>query len=243
MKKLIALLLGLTLVFSMMDACSEKPDSQKGDKEEQTEGTEKETEATQEETQKETEEQTEPEATQTVSNPLVGEWSGLADIAAMCNMLFELMLGEELADYLKIDSFDVTMTFSFDADGNYTIIFDEDDFAVALESASETWIDGYYALIEHTIETENLDMTAEEFAQENFGMSVEEYIEEGFASSMDATAFETYGEYELDENKLYLDGDPEYYTIDLSGDELIIVEYSGGELDGELFADVIFRRQ
>ena len=180
---------------------------------------------------------------------IVGEWQGTLDLSIACNLLFEEMLGEDLAKYLEIDRFDVRTTITFEENGQYDITLNEKDVEDALEDASDIWVDGYYEIIELVIEEADLNMTADEYAEEMLGCSVEEFITNAFADSLDVSSMETSGNYELNGKKLYLDEDDSYYTIALDGDQLEFKEYIndksdiGSYLGTALFKNVIFERQ
>ena len=134
------------------------------------------------------------------------------------------------------------MTFSFSED-EFEIAFNEKDYSKALDNAAEIWIDGYYAIIEMMIEENGLDMTPDEYAEQAFGCSVEEYIEDAVVTDMNSSNFENFGDYELNGTKLYLDGDSDYYKIEIDGDELTIKSYSGGGAEDEMLRGVVFERQ
>lgn len=63
---------------------------------------------------------------------IVGEWQGTLDLSIACNLLFEEMLGEDLAKYLEIDRFDVRTTITFEENGQYDITLNEKDVEDAL---------------------------------------------------------------------------------------------------------------
>ena len=186
---------------------------------------------------------TEPEVTEPEEVTIVGEWAAEVDLAPMFNMIFVSMAGEEIAEYIALDSFEVVQIMTFDDDGEFTMVYEEDSFMDSLEDAMDVWKDGYTSLIEDQIAASGKDITVEEAAQEALGMSIDEYIE-SIAESFDPDSLSGSGEYELDDDELYLDDSGNYYTIRLTEDEFEFVDYSDEDaIDMEIFGNVEFERQ
>lgn len=233
-KSILALLLALVVMFTFFGCAEQEDDDKKSDKESTSQNSDK------NDDDKDREEEKEEDT------GIVGEWEGTVDLSVIYNPLFEQMLGEDLAKYLELDSFDVRVTFNFEEDGEYDLVFNKRDFEDALEDASKIWVDGYYDIIELAIEDAGLDMTADEYAQEALGCTIEEYVSSVMV--VDTSSLEQSGNYELDGNKLYVDEEDEYYIIALDGDELEFKEYRGttemeSELEAALLDNVIFERQ
>ena len=266
MKKLLALLLVLAMVFSVMTvftACEDSSssssksdkdddddddDKKKDDKDDEDEDEDEDNKDDEDEDNKDNEDEDnkddedEDKDEPSKTSDIVGEWEGEVDMACILNYMFEASLGD-LAEYLTLDSFEVRFTFEFDDDGMFSMTINERDFEKELENAAEVWIDGYYEIIDIQIEEQGLDMTPDEYAEQHLGMSVEDFIEEALVSGMDAAQFENYGNYELDGSKLYMDSSREYYIIEIDGDELVFEGYSEGGLDEELLGGIVFERQ
>ena len=215
MKKLLALLLVLAMVFSVMTvftACEDSSssssksdkdddddddDKKKDDKDDEDEDEDEDNKDNEDEDNKDNEDEDEDNKDNededkdepSKTSDIVGEWEGKVDMACIMNYLMEASAGDA-AEFLLLDSFEVRFTFEFDDDGMFSMTINERDFEKELENAAEVWIDGYYEIIDMQIEENGLDMTPDEYAEQALGMSVEDFIEEALVSGMDAAQFE-----------------------------------------------------
>ena len=174
---------------------------------------------------------------------IVGEWKAVVNMACVFNMMFENSLTKDLAKHLELETFNTGYTIKFTEDGKYQMIIDQNDFKSSMNDAAKVWIKGYKEIIKDTIAKNNLNMTVEQYAQQAFGCSVEDYINNNLVNSMDTASFESSGEYTIDSNKLYMDSETEFYTVKVTTKKLEFTSYSQGGIDEELLAGVIFKRQ
>ncbi len=228
MKKLLALLLVLAMVFSMMTmltACGEDDYDDEDTSDEDDEGDDK--------NDDEDDDKNDEDEDEEVS--LVGTWTGTADLSDMIN----LMLAAQDMDFVSLSSFKVGVTFVFEDNGKYTVEFDADDFRDALADAIP---DMAAALVDY-LEGEGV---SEEDFEEEYGVTVAEFLEEYYAENLDADSMGGSGNYYLDGNKLYLDGSSSYLTIELSGNRFELTDYSGNDDNGlymSMFEGVVFKRK
>lgn len=89
----------------------------------------------------------------------VGEWEANVDMTDMLNnMLASDPDTADLADYIKIDSYVLTLNFSFDKDGNYKIVIDRDALQQTSDALLSTMKSGVLAYFENMLE----EMAADE---------------------------------------------------------------------------------
>ncbi len=237
MKKLIALLLALTMVL-VLCACGNEgtpyvpPVSGSGN------GTTPTGDAT--EPSEEVTEPTEPEA----ENELVGLWVGEYNVIDMLGIDEETFVEEtgmdsELAELLMPKELMMEVTLEFTADGDYTCTMDMEK---AMEKWAEKLSDELVVFFRQYLEESGV---SEEDFEEEIGMTVEEYVQETMVENMPldeemAESFE--GTYELEDDKLYLEGGSDYITVNIDGDELTLDSNEDLE-DMEFITEIVFERQ
>ena len=222
MKKLLALLLVLAMIFSVMTvftACDNDSNYNQEDHDDDDD----------DDDEKE--------------GSIVGEWKSVVNMACVFNAMFESSLTKDLAKHLKLETFNAGYTIKFAEDGKYQMIIDQNDFKSSMNEAAKVWIKGYKEIIQDTIAKNNLNMSVEQYAQQAFGCSVEDYINNNLVNSMDTASFESSGEYKIDGNKLYMDSETEFYTVKVTTKKLEFTSFSQGGIDEELLTGVIFKRQ
>lgn len=227
LKRLLCVLMALTMVVALCACGDSSEDEEKEDKEKTSEEETKETEEETKETEEET--TTEPEPT------LVGEWEAKLDVGSV----YSDMLG------VDIDDLYMTWTIEFEEDGTYAAELGVEDFIedykaiywdvliqIVAEQAGCTESEAESAM-EEQIEAE--DMTKEEFVDammEEEGMTAESFGESSYT-----------GDWELDGDELELDGN--VVEIELEDDEFSIIEGEFPEEYAELFEamlPIVFER-
>ncbi len=148
---------------------------------------------------------------------------------------------EEMAELIRPEEIMVTMTFEFTDDGEVSYVIDGED---AIDDWKDQIRENGVAYIEALMEES--DITEEQF-EEEFGMTPDEYVEEELVNQLPFEDLELYEEeestYELDGDKLYFDGDEDfYYTVDIDGDFMTM---DNDEDMGEynFVKDLVFERQ
>ena len=220
LKRLLCLVMAMAMVFALV-ACGETAETKDDDKKEKTSNeteatgeeageTEEEPEETEEATE-ETEEETEPEEE---VNPLVGKWTTEINMAGALAATFGLT--EEDVEGLELP---YVITMEFDEDGTVTMTSDANKLADGLEEMLV--VVALYAYAESTgtsVEEVAAALDAEGVTEEDLlkAMGMDEMREEMVA---ELNKTET-GEWELDGDQLYIDGDNR--TIDLDGDEFTV---------------------
>lgn len=229
-KKILALLLALCMVFALCacggDDADDGKDGDKGDKvstSDKGSGKDKDKDDGKELSAEEL---------------IVGDWE--ADIS-MLTML-ELMGFDdldELEEYFDFDTDCYVMGYSFDKNGNYKLSMTGDTNMI-----EKIFRDGIVALLSSELDTSIADAAAEE------GMTEDELIDalvEELFGDVDNWAYffnNLKGTYEIDGNKLILDGDEdEYDTFEIDEDELTFTAgYSYGEKDDSSLYPLTFER-
>lgn len=233
-KKILALLLALCMVFALCacggDDADDGKDGDKGDKVNTSDkGSGKD---------KDKDDDKDNDKELSAEELIVGDWE--ADIS-MLTML-ELMGFDdldELAEYFDFDTDCYVMGYSFDKNGNYKLSMTGDTNKI-----EKVFRDGIIALLSSELDTSIADAAAEE------GMTEDELIDalvEELFGDVDNWAYffnNLEGTYEIDGNKLILDGDEdEYDTFEVDEDELTFTAgYSYGEKDDSSLYPITFER-
>jgi len=171
---------------------------------------------------------------------LIGTWETKIDLTDSISQ--GIAEDEELAQYIHIEGFLVTVLFTFRDDGTYTIKVDEDGFSEAYAGLALTYASGLRAYLSDVLEAQGSDMTVDEVVEKS-GTTLEEMA----ADSLDMEAYkeaflsvETEGNYKTSGDKLYttdsLDAKVSknvYDTYAFSEDgSLKFLEAFGGETTG-----------
>ncbi len=183
----------------------------------------------------------------TEAEGIVGKWVAevdLADSLGYTRAEMREMLGEDADDLFWPEDITFKMVYQFDADGGVTAIIDRED---ALQAWREQIIDNGSAELRNILEDNG--MTEEEYEEES-GSTLEEYMQINVLDVIEFDDMWTSGEleedtYELDGNKLYLGdkSDDDYYVIDLDGDVFTIEDTSEDQGEFAFIIDQVFVRQ
>lgn len=102
------------------------------------------------------------------ADKFVGDWEAKVDMTDMLNdMLASDSDTAELADYIKIDSYVLTLNFSFSSDGKYSIKIDRDALQKTTDAMLATMKSGVLTYFDDMLE----DMAAE------YEVTVDEFLE------------------------------------------------------------------
>ncbi len=238
MKKLLALLLVLTMIFSMMAVLSgcwddsydsdsvsdeeDKDDDKKGDEDPDTKPEEDEPQPT----------ETEPEPEPQPLNDVIGTWVYKMDMTELINSALlmaienaDLSADIDISQYISIDAYVMEMSFEFDNDGNAKMI-------VSAKEANKALVPDLIGDLEAMLEA--MGMTVEQF-EEKVGTSLETYVESFAAQHLTAEEEITEYQYKVEDGKIYLNEDGNFTEADASAyeieDNTLIIEI----LDGVVF--------
>ncbi len=225
-KKILALLLALAMVFTLCacgyDADDDDDDDDKGSK----------VHASDKDKSKDKDKKVSAEEL------IVGDWeTEINMIDAMEMMGYEGF--DELTEYFDFGKIDYVMVFSFDEDGEYELHMTAD-----ADVLKKVLRDGMVKLLEESLEGYTIaDAAAEE------GMTEDELldalIEQSFGDIDDMVNFNSYsGTYEIDGDKLILDGEEDSYDVfEVDEDELTFVKsYVDGEKEDNPLYPLTFDR-
>lgn len=233
MKKILALLLALLMVFALC-ACGNNDGNSDKDNDDK--------DIVQNDDKKEDEDEDEEET-------IVGKWTGEIDLAVILSEVPEFEdLDKEMRELVMPDDIGIKITFKFEEDGTASVSADAKS---ALEDYVDQVTDNFVDYVEEMLEAEGVSKKDFEDA---YGMSLEDYasqmMDEGFEEALeeaeDKMAFDSEGEYKLDGNKLYFSEDGEfedYFKIDLDGDKLTFKNYSEDDKGAEIFSGLVLKRK
>lgn len=166
----------------------------------------------------------------------IGTWKTEMELASQINK--ELASDEELAKYVKVNSFVLALNFTFHQDGTYVASIDKDSLDNSILGMKDDFAKGMRGYIEAMIQSEGFDMSIDEFFDLT-GMTFEELIEEslsGFDTESLVGEFNTEGNYLVENGKLYLsDGkdmgvDKNVYDVyEFDGADIKLIENVGGD--------------
>lgn len=209
MKKRIAVLLCLVMVFSMcLCACSNEKDA------------------------------------------ILGSWKGSMDMTSMVND--EVAAGDpEMAQYLKLDKFEMTFVMTFNEDDTFSMVLDEAALEAEIDAVADQIVQGTMDYMVAMLAEEGLEMTAEEIMAMS-GITVEDLKAE-FMDSVDLEAafseVNTYGKFKVKDGKLFTSESVdeevnilvyELYTIE--GDSLTIDKGNSADSDGDFAYPMTFQK-
>lgn len=209
MKKRIAVLLCLVMVFSMcLCACSNEKDA------------------------------------------ILGSWKGSMDMADIVNN--ETAAGDpEMAEYMKLDKFELAFIMTFNEDDTFSMVVDEAALETEVDAVADKMVAGMMEYMVAMLAEQGLEMTAEEVMAMS-GLTVEDLKAE-FLASIDLDEMfgevNTYGKFKVKDGRLYTsdsvdaEADPlvyELYTIE--GNSLTIDKGNGMDSDGDFAYPMTFQK-
>ena len=139
----------------------------------------------------------------------IGTWNAKVDMTELFNDNFQQGMGEsgvDLADYFNIDRFELTMIFTFNEDGTYSIVVDEGLLSNTFENVKSDLKDGMTSYFEDMIAAEGVDMSLDEML-DYLGTTLDELIDESIGDDLYdeiAEEFAVSGKWDAANGKLYM---------------------------------------
>lgn len=177
-------------------------------------------------------------------NRLLGSWTGTMSLADSFNSLLSAQ-NEEVADIMKIDKFDLKVTYSFNAGGTYSVDIDNDSLVQAVEGLKENMKNSLRGYFDQEIKNQGLEISVDEMLELS-GMSIDELVDQSMeALNTDDMAgmFVESGNFSVEDGKLITNsgGAEEIVTYELDGSELKITgSVSAGNSEAAEFTDTIY---
>ena len=161
---------------------------------------------------------------------LSGTWKTTLDMSAGYNA--ELVaVDPTMAEYLKLDSFDVPLVMDLKADGTYTMTVDRDDLDAVMAQVVEVTKNGILAYFEDILAQEGIEMDVNE-ALTLMGISLDDLVAEMTAQLESEEFYASMGgegKWKASDGKFYMTdsldavaGVGEYNTYVLEGDTLTL---------------------
>lgn len=159
---------------------------------------------------------------------LTGTWKTTLDMSASYNAELEAT-DPTMAEYLKLDSFDVPLIMELKADGTYTMTVDRAELETVMDQVIEATKNGILAYFEVILAQEGIEMEVTE-AMELMGISLDDLVAE-LTAELDSEEFYASmggeGKWKASDGKFYMTdsldavaGVGEYNTYVLEGDTL-----------------------
>lgn len=167
---------------------------------------------------------------------VLGTWEGTLDMTDALNETIASSGDEEMAEYLKFDSFELKISMTFNEDNTYSLSVDEDHLYEQIDSLMEQMCDCMYRYMEDYVAELGVDMSVDELLAQ-MGYTMEQLVEESMDKDDLADSFlelETQGNFQVKDGKLFLSEGLSYavdedvyelYTVD--GNTLTINAGSG----------------
>ena len=253
MKKLLALLLAIVMIFTLC-ACGNNDDDDEDDDKKGSQVQDDDKNAEDEDDDKKSDD--EVEDSEEEDEGIVGKWTGKLDLWKLTEATLELLGTDEIDDALldamkdMYNGVDLTITFTFDEDGEVTI---KQDIEKAFEELIKNLIDNPDILVDYMVVTLEASGATEDDFEEHYGMTVSDYVDSMIESG---EIYDYFGEqenvtvtvdYTFDgEDVIMTDqyGKDEILTVDLDGNKMTIENYEyTGSSDQALtkaFAGAIF---
>ncbi len=187
-------------------------------------------------------------------SPLLGTWTGQINDASRINLLLADTYGAEMAEYWKIEEFNIPIIMTFRADGTYRQAVDKDALNGSMEQLKQVLNTGLTKFLEDLIAASDTDITVEELMQ-SMNISVEDLLDAAFSAEAIRSVESDYtseGKFEAADGKLYtsvgleFDIDKNWYEIyEISGDTLTLLslhcEENGPPIDQDQYPITLTR--
>lgn len=175
----------------------------------------------------------------------VGKWQAEVDFTDEMNKSFAD--DADMAEYLSVSEFKLTMDFTFNEDDTYEIAVNEESFNKAMEGIGSEFKSGMDRYFADAIAAEGLDMSVDEFCEAT-GLDLDAMIDEilgAFDFAMLADEARSEGKYEVEKGKLYTSDSKDtavdksfYEAYEFAGEDLKITEMVGGKPADEFAASL-----
>lgn len=231
---LLAFLLAATMIFSMA-ACGSVDDDNAAD----TKADKAESTADDEEDEK------------TPEELLVGDWETTVELGELMSEMLGESLGDDYAKYFKNMELDLVMSLELTKKGEFAMELDEDALKDELEDFKEDLKDGMEDMLRDMAKDQEADIN--DIVEQNGYDSLDEFLDEAVAEFEVDSMIEAFdiedmsGEYEVEDDKLYMiaDGeerdDDDYVLFEVSAKKLTIDMPDGAtdEIDDEEVSGVV----
>lgn len=159
---------------------------------------------------------------------LVGTWNGTMDMAELVNAGMVEGLGAdaaELAEYMEVETLEITVTMTFTDDDTYSLVVDEASVDAAMHGLVDEVSNGLIQYFEDLLAAEGLDMSVDELLAYS-GMSIDTLAEEMYNSIATEDMFtdlNSEGNFKVSDGKLFL-SDGLDYAVDEAIYEMYTIE-------------------
>lgn len=175
---------------------------------------------------------------------LIGTWESEINFAELLNEGIASAGDPEMAEYLYVDTFNITLILTFNEDDTYFMSLDERALDATIEKLKRDYQSGIERYLTDTMASMGLDMPIDEIMA-FMGMSMEELIDSAITDEMIQElvgSFEAKGKFKASDGKLHLSAGLNYevengmYDVyEIEGNTLILIESVSNEaLDSEL---------
>lgn len=174
----------------------------------------------------------------------IGSWKTTINLDEIIN---ESIAGEDedMADYFKIEDFNLTMLYTFNEDGTYTVAADKDATRESFEKMRDALSAGLTDYLKAMLASEGVSMDIDDLLALN-GTSLEEMMDSILSDeALDemVAEMETTGNWKAEKGKLYttesVDDDfdeSEYETYTITSGKLTLKEAVGDDVPEEAMA-------
>lgn len=178
---------------------------------------------------------------------LEGTWNAELDLTDALN---EGIAGEdpEIGEYIHVDSSKLNATYTFNSDGTYSTVIDEDSINAWYEGLTTDLTAGFMDYFGAMAQEEGLDMDAEEMLA-MMGFSIEDLLDEALDkdSLLEGLDAEEKGTYEIKDGKLICTDEDEgtsTYTYEFKSDtELVFTDLEEADEDVEFLLPMTLTKQ
>lgn len=164
---------------------------------------------------------------------IVGVWNGTIDQTDAYNKGME---DNGVGEYIKVSAYKVIATWTFNADGSYSVAMDKEATAEGMKAPREEFVTGMKAYVEDLMEAEATTMTFDEYCTAN-EIDIEATADANFGEAalteLSAELSES-GKYEAKDGKIFVwtangeKNENNYFSYTFSGDFTLT-----GRSDGE----------
>lgn len=181
---------------------------------------------------------------------LMGSWKGTMDMAEMVNAGMAES-DPDAAEFMKLDTFNMTFIMTFNEDDTYSLVVDEDALKAEIDAVADQMVQGVLDYMVAMLAEEGMEMTAEEIIAMS-GVSLDDLKTEMMAN-MDlselATEINTYGKFDVSKGKLFtsdsVDAEADklvYELYSIEGNTLTIDKGNGADADDDLVYPMTFQK-
>lgn len=177
------------------------------------------------------------------TDALIGTWTGEINYAGYFNQGITASAGEALAEYWKVEEFNLTIVMTFREDGTYSMTVDEEKLNTSLTELKQVLNTGLQNYMQDLIDASQIDTTVDELIN-TLGISMDDLLDEALSDEViDAVIAEcTFeGNFDAKDGKLYTSAGLEfgidesiYETYEVSDNTLTLLSIVSGEESSRL---------